>query len=1306
MSTNQLEETTFYLVMTTTDSINELEVTDKIGDHLMIDFTLEVHDPNTRTRQKEVLDYKSKIRSRSSRSRQRNRSRSKSIRKRRSSSSSSSSSSSNSSSSSSASSRKSPASSRKISLDTVSAKKKETSKTSQCKEKDLEKSEATVTNKLIDEKSSDNLTVKNRDRDEHDVSTLELKKDEGKSNILKPECSTVAQSSGKALTSGSPASEKNITCQLETNTKPDTAVKHKVQSDVVMVGNKTEKSAELIREEKQACKISNDDKASKSEKEVSQLPGQRNVNSPDKSNRQVPTENSFEAKRNELSSDDEDRPLEYESKGQTRRHSSSEENKSVLGARAEKSDSEESIKTPARKKRKSKSPSSERHPKPSDVSEQENSDSNAPKNASKKIHSRDVVKNSSDESSCRMELNEGPGKQLIDNTETRQKNKELSKLKKGMSKEQEHSPQGDRNDSPSSDEQYQKNKELSGLKKGMSKEHERSLQGDRNDSPSSDEQYSSREGDVNKQRSEKDAGEVLKDKPVEVDRKTHTPDNNWKKIPHDSSSSESSPPSSGKNGNKNNLTKTKDKQSVDGTIEFDSEESVSVKSHKKREHKVKNKKKANLVSSETEDSDSGAVVPEKKAKKRSKKKKAHKKLDEYSDDSTSDDKKKFLKRNVKKSKSKKGHKQLQEEREEGALSETDEDEKEIMRKKKVIEEQLIREMEIKDRADRKRVDEKLAEVRDFEKRHAEVKERENRYTPKRPDRDEEVIGERYWGAKASKESSNLSKSSDTYWNKYADELGIQIEEPRRREDGRGNREQNRENRKRDDREPEAKRAKLDGDKNMLEERNKPADAIKKAVVDPLQTRTGGAYIPPAKLRMMQAEITDKSSAAFQRLAWEALKKSVNGLVNKVNVSNIGIIVRELLKENVVRGRGILCRSLMQAQAFSMTFTHVYAALVAVLNSKFPQIGLLILNRLIIQFRRGIKRNDKNICLSSSRFIAHLMNQQVAHEVVALEILTFLLEKVLDLTDTTEVGDKSRNNCAELAVAFLRECGQKLQQLSPRCIIWIYDNLKNVINEGKLDERVRYMCEAIWVEGRHGFKDNPAVAEELDLVEEDDQITHIVELDGKLDSEDILNVYKHDPDYEVNEEKYKEIKASLLGESSGDEGSDEDESGSSGSESDDEDESKTTEAQEIIDKTEANMLAFRRAIYLTLRSSLTVDEATHKILKGEIKPGWEMELGNMILDCCAQERTFIKFFALIAQRFCNINRVYRESFQEIFKNAYETCHRLDTDKLRNVARFFAHLLVTDAISWEVFSVVLLNEDNTTSSSRVFLKILFQ
>ncbi len=107
------------------------------------------------------------------------------------------------------------------------------------------------------------------------------------------------------------------------------------------------------------------------------------------------------------------------------------------------------------------------------------------------------------------------------------------------------------------------------------------------------------------------------------------------------------------------------------------------------------------------------------------------------------------------------------------------------------------------------------------------------------------------------------------------------------------------------------------------------------------SRTGGAYIPPAKLRLMQKDITDKNSIEFQRISWEALKKSINGLINKVNVANIAIIVRELFKENLIRGRGLLCRSIISAQTASPTFTHVYATLVAITNTKVSIISLLI-----------------------------------------------------------------------------------------------------------------------------------------------------------------------------------------------------------------------------------------------------------------------------------------------------------------------------------------------------------------------------
>ena len=47
-------------------------------------------------------------------------------------------------------------------------------------------------------------------------------------------------------------------------------------------------------------------------------------------------------------------------------------------------------------------------------------------------------------------------------------------------------------------------------------------------------------------------------------------------------------------------------------------------------------------------------------------------------------------------------------------------------------------------------------------------------------------------------------------------------------------------------------------------------------------KTGGVYIPPFKLKRQQTPVSDKKSIEFQRLNWDALKKSINGIVNKVS----------------------------------------------------------------------------------------------------------------------------------------------------------------------------------------------------------------------------------------------------------------------------------------------------------------------------------------------------------------------------------------------------------------------------------------
>ena len=352
-------------------------------------------------------------------------------------------------------------------------------------------------------------------------------------------------------------------------------------------------------------------------------------------------------------------------------------------------------------------------------------------------------------------------------------------------------------------------------------------------------------------------------------------------------------------------------------------------------------------------------------------------------------------------------------------------------------------------------------------------------------------------------------------------------------------------------------------------------------------RTGGLYMPPAKMKAMMRDMKDTSSKDYQKLSWEALKKSINGLVNKVNVSNIKNIVLEIFGENIIRGRALFVRSLLKAQMASPNFTHIYAALVSVVNTKMPEIGELLLKRVLNQFRRAYKRNDKVVCHAVTRFIAHLVNQQVAHEIVALQLLTLLLEKPTD-------------DSVEVAVGFVQQCGHTLSEVTPQGLNAIFERLRGVLHEGEIDKRVQYMIEGLYAVRKAHFAEHPGVVPELDLVEADDQITHELSLDDEFDLEENLDFFSFDPDFKENEAKFLEVKREILG--------DDDDDDDEGSDEEDEEEAEGDGiagfggSALISDMTEQDLVNLRRTIYLTIMSSAQVDECAHKLMKLQIRPG--------------------------------------------------------------------------------------------------------
>ncbi len=161
----------------------------------------------------------------------------------------------------------------------------------------------------------------------------------------------------------------------------------------------------------------------------------------------------------------------------------------------------------------------------------------------------------------------------------------------------------------------------------------------------------------------------------------------------------------------------------------------------------------------------------------------------------------------------------------------------------------------------------------------------------------------------------------------------------------------------------------------------------------------------------------KETEQHQRVMWELLRKSINGIINKVNTLNIQNITIELLNENLLRGKGLLARGIIKAQMASPNFTHVYAALLAVVNTKLPEIVSVVIRRVVSQFQKAFKRNNKLVCMATTRMLAHLINQQVLNDFVGIQLLYVLLERPTE-------------DSVEIACEFMKQAGQVMTDLTP------------------------------------------------------------------------------------------------------------------------------------------------------------------------------------------------------------------------------------------------------------------------------------
>jgi len=93
--------------------------------------------------------------------------------------------------------------------------------------------------------------------------------------------------------------------------------------------------------------------------------------------------------------------------------------------------------------------------------------------------------------------------------------------------------------------------------------------------------------------------------------------------------------------------------------------------------------------------------------------------------------------------------------------------------------------------------------------------------------------------------------------------------------------------------------------------------------------------------------------------------------------------------NLIRGRGLLAKAIIKEQTKSPNNTAIYVALVSIINANFPQVNLLICERVISSYRQSFLANERKMTFIMIKFLAHLINQKVVRIFLILMNKTIL-----------------------------------------------------------------------------------------------------------------------------------------------------------------------------------------------------------------------------------------------------------------------------------------------------------------------------
>ncbi|CAB4256149.1 similar to Saccharomyces cerevisiae YGR278W CWC22 Spliceosome-associated protein that is required for pre-mRNA splicing [Maudiozyma barnettii] len=440
---------------------------------------------------------------------------------------------------------------------------------------------------------------------------------------------------------------------------------------------------------------------------------------------------------------------------------------------------------------------------------------------------------------------------------------------------------------------------------------------------------------------------------------------------------------------------------------------------------------------------------------------------------------------------------------------------------------------------------------------------------------------------------------------------------------------------------------------------------------------------------MQSESEEyRPSIEKQREEWSSIRKHITDVMENLHNRDALETYRRIFDVNIVTGKDILINTILTGKYDPRRL----ALLASSINIDYTEFGQSLIDECVRRFIFYFKNVKYYECFRMMALLSQLYNYDAVHMVVILYALQSMSEEI------ENTKDKGRQEASmSLICRTLMNCGKKLLDSSEKIHNQLVDQLRQLLQDNRyLSSRTIYDIEQVLEVRQKQYTDVP----EQELLEkpfgiEDDWSAHavLVFIDPDFLSKppnfklgEFSATKRHDQDVETFNKIHETVERRIM--------------------KVEELRNEETETVVVHNMTDSEATDFKKKIYLTLKSSLSGDEAAHKLLKMRIPDSDKHCVADILERSMIQEATYSKFYGLVTEKLLGAHRIWKNAFLITFRNRLDTLDDLEPNGLRNSGKFWGHLLSTDLLGFEVFNDIKMTEAGSTAQLRIFVKFLFQ